>query len=112
MQPSRKSRLAAKTADLAIELDESFLRQVFRFGHVTRHTQTQRIDPSVMPLVEFLKGCHVAAGRRLRQCVVACWGCGLSINWDTSGALPEWKGCRVCAHSLTLQQAQCQRRVR
>ena len=34
-------RLAAKAADFAKELNENFLRQVFRLSHVTSHAQAE-----------------------------------------------------------------------
>ena len=70
MQPSGQARLAAKTLDLAIEMDEDFLRQVFRLGHVLRHTQAQAIDAPVMQPVDLLKGFDVATRRSLRQFVI------------------------------------------
>src|SRR5712692_7710807 len=48
MKPGRKCRLAAKRANLAMELNEYFLREIFGFGNVARHSQAYRVDPSIV----------------------------------------------------------------
>src|ERR1700678_324103 len=55
MQPRRKSRLPAKRPNLAVELQECFLRQVFRLSRVRRHSQTKRIHTSLMLVIEHLE---------------------------------------------------------
>ena len=60
MQPGRKCRLAAKGCDLAIELQERLLGQVFGFGGIGRHPKTQRIDSPLMAVVQALEGLRVA----------------------------------------------------
>jgi hypothetical protein len=55
MQPRRKRRFSAKRADLAEQLQESFLRQVLGFGRIRRHTQAQRIHTPPVLVVESLE---------------------------------------------------------
>ena len=56
MQPSRKCRFSPESPDLAIKLQESFLREIFRFGRIRGHPQTERIDPPLVPIIEGLEG--------------------------------------------------------
>jgi hypothetical protein len=67
MEPGGESALAAKAADLAKQLDEDFLCEVFGFGDVLRHAQAEGVDSSVMTLVELFEGSHIASRGRLRQ---------------------------------------------
>ena len=41
--------------DLAVKLQERFLRQIFRLGRVRRHAQAQRIDPPLVLVIKHLK---------------------------------------------------------
>lgn len=81
MQPGGKGRLTTKASNFSKELDEDFLSEVFRLRDIAGHSQTERIDPAIMPLVELLEGCHVALSRLLRQRVIRLlrrlgFGCG------------------------------------
>ena len=55
MQPRGKRRLAAKRSDFSKELQESFLRQIFRLGRVRGHAQAERIHPPLMQVIEKLE---------------------------------------------------------
>src|SRR4029077_1798883 len=55
MQPGRKCRLATEGRNLAVELQERFLREVFGLGRIGRHPQTERIDAQLVPVVEGLE---------------------------------------------------------
>ena len=81
VKPSRKRRLTAKTSYFSKELNEDFLSEVFCLRDVAGHSQTEGINPAIMPLVELLEGRHVALGRFLRQSVIGFlrrldFGCG------------------------------------
>src|SRR5436190_24045268 len=67
MQPGGERRFAAKTANLPKQLDENFLRQVFRLDNVAGHAQAERIYAPIVTLVKLLKSAHVAVRRALRQ---------------------------------------------
>ena len=72
MQPGRKRRLAAEGADLAEELQERFLHQVFRVRRVTHHAQAQGVDAAAVEFVQKLKrrsvsGLSQTDGFRLSQ---------------------------------------------
>src|SRR5579863_3931813 len=60
MQPGRERRLATKGCDLAIELQERFLSQVFGLGGVCRHAQAERIHTPLVTVVKRLEGFRVA----------------------------------------------------
>lgn len=60
MQPGRKGRFAAKTADLAEKLNEDFLCQIFRLGRVGQHAQAQTVDAPVMALVKRFESLDVS----------------------------------------------------
>jgi hypothetical protein len=70
MQPGGKGRLTTKASNFSKELDEDFLSEVFCLRDVAGHSQTEGVNPAIMPLVKLLKGCHVALSRFLRQCVI------------------------------------------
>src|SRR4030088_2153754 len=55
MQPGRKSRLASKSCDLAIQLEKRFLRKILSCGGITRHPQTERVNPPLVPVVKRLE---------------------------------------------------------
>ena len=55
MQPGRERRLATKCPDFAEQLQEGFLRQIFRLGRVRSHAQAQRIYPPFMQVIENFK---------------------------------------------------------
>src|ERR1700752_4365259 len=60
VQPGRESRFAAEGANLAVELQEGFLRQILGFGRIRSHAQTERVDAPLVLLVEILKGLGIA----------------------------------------------------
>ena len=62
MKPGRESRLAAETTDLAVELDEDFLRQILGLGRVGSHPQAQAVDAARVARVQLLEGRRVAGG--------------------------------------------------
>ena len=69
MQPGRKRRLAAKRRNLAKQLQERFLSQVFGFRRICRHPQTQRIHAAFMQAVQKLKSfCIALLGSLNRLC--------------------------------------------
>ena len=59
MQPRRKRRLATEGSNLSEQLQESLLRQIFRFGGVRRHPQAQRIHAPLMQVVEKLESFRI-----------------------------------------------------
>src|SRR6185437_16357949 len=65
-----KGRLTPKASYFSKELNEDFLSEVFRLRDIAGHSQTQRVNPAIMPLVKLLEGRHVALGRFLRQSVI------------------------------------------
>ena len=60
MQPGGESRVAAKGSDLAMELKEGLLGEIFGFGNVADHAQTQGINASLVEGVKMGKGVVVA----------------------------------------------------
>lgn len=60
VQPGRKGGFTAKTANLAEELNEDFLRQVFGLCRVRQHAQTQAVNAAIVTLVKRLKGFDVS----------------------------------------------------
>ena len=60
MQPGRKSRFAPESSDLPEKLEERFLRQVFCFGGIAHHPQTERIDPAAVQTVQAFKSRRIA----------------------------------------------------
>src|SRR5215204_1578562 len=65
VQPGRKGRLASKTSDLSKELDENLLGEVFGFRNTPGHSETERVDATIVALVEILESAHVTLGRFL-----------------------------------------------
>jgi hypothetical protein len=55
MKPGRKSRVAAKTRKLPVDLQKDFLSKVFRVSAVSQHSQAQRIDPAMVLFVQLFK---------------------------------------------------------
>ena len=81
VQPGGKGRLTTKASNFSKELNEDLLCKVFSLRDVTGHSQTERVNPAVMPLVKLLKGCHIALSRFLSQRVIRFlrrldFGCG------------------------------------
>src|SRR5258706_13600914 len=64
VQPRRKRRIAAKTADLAKKLDKNFLREVFGLGLAAGHPQAEAVSAAVIPLVDQLKSREITASRQ------------------------------------------------
>jgi len=60
VKPGRKGGFTAKTANLAEELNEDFLRQVFGLRRVRQHAQTQAVNAAIVTLVKRLKGFDVS----------------------------------------------------
>jgi hypothetical protein len=60
MQPSGKARFSAKSVNLAEQLQECFLSQVFGFGWVSGHAQAQTIHTSAVRFIKVLEGIRVA----------------------------------------------------
>ena len=81
MQPGRKGRLTTKTSYFSKELNEDFLSEIFSLGDVAGHSQTERVNPAIMPLVKLLEGYHIALSSFLSQRVIRFllrlgFGCG------------------------------------
>src|ERR1700752_4531335 len=55
MEPGRKCGLAPESRNLAIELQECFLREVFGLGGVSRHPQTERVNAPLVPIIKGLE---------------------------------------------------------
>jgi hypothetical protein len=60
MQPSGKCGLSAKACDLAKELEEGFLSEVFRNLNIVNHAERERVDPSFVKPVKKLEALTVA----------------------------------------------------
>jgi hypothetical protein len=60
MQPSGEGRFTPKRGDLAKQLQERFLSQVFRFGRIAHHTQTQSVYAAVVQAIDALKRRRIA----------------------------------------------------
>jgi hypothetical protein len=72
MQPRREGRLTAESADLAKELQESFLHKIFRVRGVVDHPEAKGVNAAAMEVVQKLKsrgiaGLGQADGIRLNQ---------------------------------------------
>ena len=65
VQPGGKSRLTTKASNFSKELNEDFLSEVFSLRDVAGHSQAERVNPAIVPLVELLEGRHVALSRFL-----------------------------------------------
>ena len=81
VQPGGKGRLTTKASNFSKELNEDLLRQVFSLRNVAGHSQTERINPTIVSLVKLLEGSHVALSRLLSQLIIRLllgfdFGCG------------------------------------
>ena len=81
VQPGGKGRLTTKASNFSKELNEDFLSEIFGLRDIAGHSQAERVNPAIMPLVKLLEGSHVALGRLLRQSVIGFlrrlgFGCG------------------------------------
>ena len=81
VQPGGKGRLTTKASNFSKELDEDFLCKVFSLRDVAGHSQAQRVNPAIMPLVKLLEGGHIALSGFLCQRVIRFllrldFGCG------------------------------------
>ena len=81
VQPRGKGRLTTKASNFSKELNEDFLCEVFSLRDIAGHSQTQRINPAIMPLIKLLEGCHIALSGFLGQPVICLrlrlgFGCG------------------------------------
>jgi len=81
MEPGSKGRLATKASNFSKELNEDLLCKVFGLRDVTGHSQAERVNPAIVPLVKLLEGYHVALSRFLRQRIICFlvrldFGCG------------------------------------
>ena len=56
VQPCGKSRVPSKRCDLAMQLKERLLRQIFSFRRIPHHAQAQGVNPSFMDGIELGKG--------------------------------------------------------
>jgi hypothetical protein len=65
MEPGSKGCLAAKSADLAKELHEDILRQIFSLSYVPGHAQAEAVHATMVTLVKFLKSRPVTLGSKL-----------------------------------------------
>jgi hypothetical protein len=63
MKPSGEGGLSAKGADLAIELNEDFLRHILRVRRISKHPQAERVNSPPVHLIQLLK-CYNIACRR------------------------------------------------
>ena len=58
MEPGREAGLSAEGVDLAEQLQEGILGQVFGFGGIAHHAQTERIYAAAVQFIEaFERGC-------------------------------------------------------
>jgi len=73
MQPGGKSRLSAKAAYFAKELDEGFLSQVLCFGNILCHAKAQRINSTIMSLVQLFESSHIAAASGDCERMIGKW---------------------------------------
>ena len=81
VQPGGKGRFTTKASNFSKELNEDLLCQVFSLRNVAGHSQTERVNPTIVSLVKLLKGCHIALSRLLSQLVIRLllrfdFGCG------------------------------------
>ena len=69
MQPGGKCRFAPERGNLAEELQERLLRQIFGFRSIADHAQTERIDPPLVQRIErFKRSCVTSFGTFNRLC--------------------------------------------
>ena len=104
VQPGGKGRLTTKASNFSKELNEDFLSEVFGLRDVAGHSQTERVNPAIMPLVKLLEGGHVALSSLLRQRVIRFlrrlgFGCGhvFVLGQATKNLHPE----RLFATTIT-----------
>src|SRR4051794_37837602 len=64
MKPGRKSRIAAKTADLSEKLNENFLCKVFCLCLAACHSQRKAVCATVISLVDNFKRSQIALCRK------------------------------------------------
>ncbi len=81
VQPSGKGRLTTKASNFSKELNEDLLCKVFSLRDIAGHSQTERINPTIMTLVKLLEGFHVALSSLLSQLIIRLllrldFGCG------------------------------------
>ncbi len=60
VHPGRKGRLAAECMNLAEELQEGLLRQIFGFNGVATHAQTESVHAAAVQLINGFEGAGVA----------------------------------------------------
>jgi hypothetical protein len=70
VKPGSEGRFASKATDFSKELYENLLSEVFSFRNRTRHPKAQRVNATIMALVQILKSDHIPLGRLLRQLIV------------------------------------------
>src|SRR4030095_7570236 len=104
MQPGGKGRLTPKASNLSKQLDEDFLSEILCLRDIAGHSQTERVNPAIMPLVKLLKGWHVALSRLLRQGEIRLlrrldFGCG---HVFVLGKQRKCDSLRVIAHEYHL----------
>lgn len=80
VEPGRESRLAAEERDFPMKLHEDFLCQVFRFARVSKHSQTERVDPPVMKLIQLLECRYISSGGLDSELMIARRLCRLVIH--------------------------------
>src|SRR6187551_500913 len=67
MKPCREGRVTSKATDLSVKLDKHVLSQIFSLERVLQHSQTDRINPSMMALIDLFECDHVTARGGLGQ---------------------------------------------
>ena len=80
MQPGGEGRFPAKRSDLAVELQERFLGQIFGLSRIRGHAQAEGIDPPLVLIVEGLERLGVALFRPFDQSGLECVT-GLFLLW-------------------------------
>src|ERR1700689_4350321 len=80
IQPGGERRVPAKTADRPKNLQERFLSQILRFGHILRHQQAHRVDALLMHLEQSSKGLLVACLRALNKGALGIVPAGLFLS--------------------------------
>ncbi len=88
VEPGSKSRFAPETTDFSKELNEDLLCEIFGLRNVSGHSQTERVDATIVTLVKLFESNHVAIGGFLRQliiCRLRCLGFGCGHVTCSSG---------------------------
>src|SRR5205085_10034009 len=67
IEPSGEGRLAAKAAELAHEMNEYLLRNIFSLRNVAGHAQAQTIDAPMITPIDLLECLQVSGARSLHQ---------------------------------------------